>query len=485
MAAKQGLLGLLKSAPKEDELNAEDVLQYVRKQKMSKTSLSKIMLDVWSVAEKTQNATVEAMVAEMINLARTKAPEDLFSQSQVPEDDGSVSSSLTCTVNKQTISGEFQPNAACMSPAIPGSTDGCALPEKSIYVNVPVSLLENILEKIDSLTGLVVKQKEEMLDIEARLKHEIKQREERVCDALIDFVGKQKEEMLNIESRLKHEFKQREERVVATVKELRSKNTQTVQSVKDTSQNTHTVQSPECTSNSPGADEMTSQKDQKKKPISRWVQKTTKSKMASNKQQPATSNNCDHEGHLSAINDGIKAILRPDTDSDATYANTQRNHDTPTSGTDLEQDKNVCVVHMDPLTVETESDEDETKENQWKTTKTSRLQNKGKPALGKLLGAQRLKKQVYYLGGVSPDCSAEDILEFCTQHCRLVECRMMNSRRTGTQSARIVVPADDAAAIESIPWPNHVYVRRWEFDTANDRNRVSKQLQNSEAPLTN
>ncbi len=52
MAAKQGLLGLLKSAPKEDELCAEDVLQYVRKQKMSRTSLSKIMLDVWSVAEK-------------------------------------------------------------------------------------------------------------------------------------------------------------------------------------------------------------------------------------------------------------------------------------------------------------------------------------------------------------------------------------------------------------------------------------------------
>ncbi len=99
--------------------------------------------------------------------------------------------------------------------------------------------------------------------------------------------------------------------------------------------------------------------------------------------------------------------------------------------------------------------------------------DQSKPALGKLLGAQRVKKQVFYLGGVNPDCSAEDITTFCAQHCSILQCQMMTSRRTGTQAARIIVSSNDVDVLESIKWPTHVYLRRWNFKSSghvsNDR----------------
>ena len=87
-----------------------------------------------------------------------------------------------------------------------------------------------------------------------------------------------------------------------------------------------------------------------------------------------------------------------------------------------------------------------------------------KPAFGKLLGAQRIKKQVFYLGGIAPECSADDIITFYSTYCHLLECRMLPSRRTGTQAARIVVAETEAAKLTTIVWPEHLYLRQWEFD---------------------
>ena len=99
-------------------------------------------------------------------------------------------------------------------------------------------------------------------------------------------------------------------------------------------------------------------------------------------------------------------------------------------------------------------------------SKLQRQQNKteNKP-LGKLVGAARIRKRVYYLGGISPECSAEDIQNFCDPGCRLIECRMLPSRRYGTQAARLVVPENPEIKLESLDWPPNLYLRRWNFDT--------------------
>ena len=41
---------------------------------------------------------------------------------------------------------------------------------------------------------------------------------------------------------------------------------------------------------------------------------------------------------------------------------------------------------------------------------------------------------------------------------------MLPSRRTGTQAARIVVAETEAAKLMTIVWPEHLYLRQWEFD---------------------
>ena len=99
-------------------------------------------------------------------------------------------------------------------------------------------------------------------------------------------------------------------------------------------------------------------------------------------------------------------------------------------------------------------------------SKLQRQQTKtdSKP-LGKLVGAARVRKRVYNLGGISPECSAEDIQNFCDPGCRLIECRMLSSRRYGTQAARLVVPENPEIKLESLDWPPNLYLRRWNFDT--------------------
>ena len=93
---------------------------------------------------------------------------------------------------------------------------------------------------------------------------------------------------------------------------------------------------------------------------------------------------------------------------------------------------------------------------------TKPIETQKKP-LGKLLGATRIKRQVFYMGGINTECSVEDIESFCQEHCRLLACRIIPSRRYGTQAARIVVDEHDGHVIESLPWPKHLYVRRWNF----------------------
>ena len=49
---------------------------------------------------------------------------------------------------------------------------------------------------------------------------------------------------------------------------------------------------------------------------------------------------------------------------------------------------------------------------------------------------------MYYIGGIDPTCTAEDLLQYCADSCPLLDCRLMPSRRTGTRSAYMYVAED-------------------------------------------
>lgn len=87
-----------------------------------------------------------------------------------------------------------------------------------------------------------------------------------------------------------------------------------------------------------------------------------------------------------------------------------------------------------------------------------------KKPLGKLVGAPRVRKKVYYVGGIDPACTAEDLTQYCEDSCPILDCRLMPSRRSGTWSAYVQVAEDLSHRFDSINWPENMYARPWTFD---------------------
>ena len=98
------------------------------------------------------------------------------------------------------------------------------------------------------------------------------------------------------------------------------------------------------------------------------------------------------------------------------------------------------------------------------TTSSSARPSVSKPAVAKLAGAQCTRKQAFYLGGIASECSLKNIEAFGSEYCSLLECRMMTSKRTGTQAARIVTAEDEVDKLKAIIWPEHLYLREWHFN---------------------
>ena len=71
-----------------------------------------------------------------------------------------------------------------------------------------------------------------------------------------------------------------------------------------------------------------------------------------------------------------------------------------------------------------------------------------KKPFGKLVGAQRKKKWVFYLGGISLECSNDDIISFCENQCPVIDCRVMSLQRNGTLSAEIVISEENTLKLE-------------------------------------
>ena len=76
-----------------------------------------------------------------------------------------------------------------------------------------------------------------------------------------------------------------------------------------------------------------------------------------------------------------------------------------------------------------------------------------------------MKLKVFFVGGLATTTTAEDILEHCRlQDMHAVRCRMLRSKRFGTQAARLTLAESDAEKIMSVNfWPNLVSVRDWIF----------------------
>lgn len=104
--------------------------------------------------------------------------------------------------------------------------------------------------------------------------------------------------------------------------------------------------------------------------------------------------------------------------------------------------------------------------DQWKTQQKKRVTvaDQEKKPLGKLVGAPRVRKKVYYVGGIDPACTAEDLTQYCEDSCPILDCRLMPSRRSGTWSAYVQVAEDLSHRFDSINWPENMYARPWTFD---------------------
>ncbi len=285
-------------------------------------------------------------------------------------------------------------------------------------VHGPASLLKSLMEKIDKLTALVRSQP-------------------------------RKEDLLDVESRLKKEFKLRENRLIGEIGNLSSTESPSAQN-----------------SSEPGENKANSKKT--RRPLSsRAPRDTTQIRQlkpsTASILKPAIENSIQTKSQVERKPSGsdtsdansIDAVEPADTHSCTPEITVAANISVPP----IQTEATVCG-HEEILTTEV---------NSWKmVSKKQRpsITPKPAPGLGKLLGAKRVKKQVFYLGGVSLECSAEDITSFCSSHCTLLDCRMMPSRRTGTLSARLIVSSDDSDVMQSIDWPEHVYLRKWKFDTS-------------------
>ena len=73
------------------------------------------------------------------------------------------------------------------------------------------------------------------------------------------------------------------------------------------------------------------------------------------------------------------------------------------------------------------------------------------------------KSKSFFVGGINPECTREDIKNFCQLHCQVIECRMIPSRMYGTQSARLVVAESDGQLLGTFSWPAYCYIRPWKF----------------------
>ena len=123
-----------------------------------------------------------------------------------------------------------------------------------------------------------------------------------------------------------------------------------------------------------------------------------------------------------------------------------------------------------------ETDGDDLRENPWRTAAKKGKEKSFSESLRspprtseakQLRGSGQIRRAVYYLRGISPECTAVDIQRYCDQRrIRVSSCRILPTRRFGTNAARLSVAQIDAekeGIMSEDFWPEHITIRPWVF----------------------
>ncbi len=102
-----------------------------------------------------------------------------------------------------------------------------------------------------------------------------------------------------------------------------------------------------------------------------------------------------------------------------------------------------------------------------------RVQGGSITSSGTLCGSKRVKTKCYFLSGVSPDCTEEQIRNYCNKRSvQTTGCYILRSRNWGTQSAKLFVANDCSDTVEQTDfWPEFIQCRQWMRDPPGPNHR--------------
>ena len=172
---------------------------------------------------------------------------------------------------------------------------------------------------------------------------------------------------------------------------------------------------------------------------------------------------------------------KPTPVSEKTAVEEKGNEEPAPTGARDRSDRNQHEVHGDandrtPAPKALETDGDDLRENPWRIAAKKGKEKSFSESLRapprtseakQLRGSGQIRRAVYYLRGISPECTAVDIQRYCDQRrIRVSSCRILQTRRFGTNAARLSVAQIDAekeGMMSEDFWPEHITIRPWVF----------------------
>ena len=90
------------------------------------------------------------------------------------------------------------------------------------------------------------------------------------------------------------------------------------------------------------------------------------------------------------------------------------------------------------------------------------------PQHAPLQGARRVRTECLFVSGISPDNTADEVIQYCRERSvQVTGCYLLRSKIWGTQSAKLFVSTDHVEEVRdraSEFWPEHITCRSWERD---------------------
>ena len=180
MTAKQGLLSLLTETTAYDDKLYSDALSFARQQKMSRAAVVKIldMVEEDSGVELgvERGSTVEEVVHQLADLIRTQRT------NTTEKGENNHASLIACSDQAKKEGQDLETGVYDNRMTTNGDGDDASAGNNMVCV--PTTLLNSLIEKVDALATLVNQQKEYILDVETRLKQELKLRGNRLVESI-------------------------------------------------------------------------------------------------------------------------------------------------------------------------------------------------------------------------------------------------------------------------------------------------------------